>query len=264
MRRRFGQSLSVGVTEGALALALTSRWGPSRVLDEVAFDGAHRDGLASALARLLGSAHARWPVSFVVADDMARIWRVTPPAGAARMADLEAAAALRFQSLFGETPAGWSIRAGWDAAQPFMAAAMPHPLLAALTQAATGQRMPVIGIEPHVVVALNAARAALRNGAWFGLVHEGVITVGAPKDGRVDSVRAAAVPAGAGAGWLATHVAREALLLGVPEPRMLVLAGPVPESWLGGSPGLACALAAPQRDRALSPAAQLALAGSAR
>ena len=264
MRRRFGQSLRVGVADGALALAVTSRWGASRVIAELAYDQAQPGMLASALAQLLGADHARWPVSFVVANDLVRMWRVTPPGDASRMADLEAAAALRFHSLFGDMPTQWAIRAGWDAARPFMAAATPHALLAALVQASGAQHMPVTGIEPHFVVAFNAARTALRSGAWFGLVHEGVMSVGTPSDGRLDAVRAVAIPAGAGADWLSAHIAREALLLGVPEPRALALAGSVPDRWLGGTSQLACALAGPPSDPSWSPAAQLALAGVAR
>lgn len=264
MRRRFGQSLRVGVGTRTLALAVASRWGGARVLGEVAYDPAQAGAMAPALTQLLGSDYARWPVSFVVADELVRIWRVTPPADASRMADLEAAAALRFHALFGEMPTQWAVRAGWDAAHPFMAAATPHALVSALTQASEAQHMPVTGIEPHFVAAFNAARSALRGGAWFGLVHEGVITLGAPKDGRLDAVRAAAAPAGASAEWLATHIAREALLLGAESPRALALSGAVPERWLGGSAQLACALAGPQPDPALSSAAQLAITGAAR
>lgn len=263
MRRRFGQALRVGVTEGTVALALTSRRGEPRVLGEVAYDPAQAGALLSALAQLLDSAYARWPVSFVVANDLARMWRVTPPNDASRMADLEAAAALRFHSLFGEMPTQWAIRASWDAVRPFMAAATPHALLAAVTQAAGAQRMPVTGIEPHFVVALNAARPALRKGGWFALVHEDVITVGAANDSSLESIRSTAVPAGAGPDWLASHVAREAMLLGVQEPHALALAGAVPGSWLGGTPKLACALTGPQPNPAWTSAAQLALAGVA-
>ncbi|MFD2366053.1 hypothetical protein [Pseudoduganella sp. GCM10020061] len=264
MRRRLGQSLRVGVAESALALAVTSRWGASRVESELAFDAAQPGAMAAALSQLLGSAHARWPVSFVLSNDLVRMWRVAPPHDAARMADLEAAAALRFHSLYGEMPAQWVIRAGWDAARPFMAAGIPHALLAALTQAADAQGMAVTGIEPHFAVAFNACRSSLRHGAWFGLVHEGVITTGAPDGERLEAVRAAAIPDGAGAEWLATHVTREAMLLGLPAPRALALAGAVPDRWLGGNSQLACALAGRPPMAELSPAAQLALAGVVR
>lgn len=264
MRRRVGQSLRVGVAERAVALALVSRWGSSRAVAEAGYDPAQPGSLVSALAQLLDGAYAGWPASFVVANDLVRMWRVTPPADASRMADLEAAAALRFHSLFGEMPVQWAIQAGWDASNPFMAAATPHALLAAIAGAAAAQRMPVTGIEPHFVVALNAARAALPHGAWFALVHDGVITVGTPQGSALGAIRAAAVPAGAGADWLAAHVAREAMLLGVPEPAVLGLAGAVPERWLGGTSQLACALAGTQAEPAQSPALQLALAGVAR
>ena len=45
---------------------------------------------------------------------------------------MEAAAGLRFQSLYGEAPSAWKISADWNATEPFFAAAMSRALLACL------------------------------------------------------------------------------------------------------------------------------------
>lgn len=264
MRRRFGQALRVGVADGSLALALAGRWTQPRVLAELAYDSAAAGALAAALPQLLGSEYARWPVQFVLAGDLVRMWSVTPPQTASRMADLQGAAALRFHALYGEMPSGWAVSGDWSAAHPFMAGATPLALLGALEQAAAAQRMAIVGIEPHVAVAWNAARAAIRKGSWFGLVHAGVLTLGVPDGARLGTVRASGIPAEATAQWLASHVAREALLLGIDAPGSLALCGAVPGNWLGGTAQLSCALAGAASDPALSPAAQLALAGVAR
>ncbi|HEU4851513.1 MAG TPA: hypothetical protein VFT37_05095 [Telluria sp.] len=258
MRKRFGQTLRVGVADGALALAVTSPMDEARLAGEAAFDASSPGALGPALQALLGAEHARWPVSFVVADELVRMWQVSPPQGAARMADLQAAAALRFHGLYGQAPAEWAISASWDAVHPFLAAAMPRALVAALAQAADQQRMAVTGIEPHFVVAWNAWRSSLRAQAWFALVHGGVLTLGVPRGERLAAVRTAAVPAGAGFDWLVRHIEREALLLDLPAPASLALCGAVPEPWLQGGATLACTLLG-RVVQAAAPAAQLAL-----
>lgn len=174
------------------------------------------------------------------------------------MADLQAAAALRFHGLYGDAPAAWAISAGWDAVHPFMAAAIPATLVSAITQAAGVQEMAVTGIEPHFVVAWNTWRSALRGQAWFALVHQGVLTLGVPRGERLAAVRVTAVPVGAAAAWLEQHIGREALLLDLPAPAELALCGAVPERWLQGGAALACTLVGRVVQPA-SPAAQLAL-----
>lgn len=264
MRRRFGQALRVGVADGSLALALAGRWSQPHVLGELHYDSAVAGSLAAALPQLLGAEYARWPVQFVLAHELVRMWSVTPPQTASRLADLQGAAALRFHALFGEMPSSWAVSGDWNATHPFMAAATPQALLGALEQAAAAQRMAIVGIEPHVAVAWNAARSAIRKRSWFGLVHGGVLTIGVPRGERLGVVRATGMPPAASADWLAAHVAREALLLGIDAPDALALSGAVPDNWLGGTSQLPCALAGPVSDPARSPAAQLALAGVAR
>ena len=263
MRRRFGQTLRVGVADGSLALAVAGRWSQPRVLAELNYDAAVAGSLAAALPQLLSSDYARWPVQFVLADELVRMWSVTPPQTASRMADLQGAAALRFHALFGEMPTSWAVNGDWNAAHPFMAAATPVALLGALEQAAAAQRMAIVGIEPHVAVAWNAARSAVRKRSWFGLVHAGVLTIGVPQGERLGVIRAIGMPLAPSAEWLASHIAREALLLGIDAPAALALCGSVPDNWLGGTAQLSCALAGPVSDPAKSPAAQLALTGVA-
>lgn len=259
MRRGFGQALRVGVTDGALALAVTGPLGAARLIGETAYDSGPAGALPAALQQLLGTSHARWPVSYVVSDDLARMWSVTPPQGAARMTDLQAAAALRFHGLYGDTPAAWAISADWDAVNPFMAAAMPRALVDAVTHASGAQRMAVTGIETQFVIAWNAWRASLSARSWFALVHEGVLSLGVPRGSRLGAVRVTAIPGNAGPDWLASHVEREALLLDAPVPASLALCGAVPTSWLQGSTALECMLVGRIAEPAPA-AARLALA----
>jgi len=241
MRRALGQALRIGVSAQAVSLLRTSRWRgePVTVLAEHAFapSADHLfDAIAQALRALLGELElGGWPVSFVLADDLVRLWQVTPPAGATRMADLEAAAGLRFHALYGETPSAWQVSADWDAQRPFFAAAMPRALLAGLALVAQEYKLSVVGVAPHFVTAWNRWCRALQPGAWFGLAHDHVLTlavIDAAHQGGVRAIRALPVPAGAEHGWLAQTVQREALLQNVEAPALLQVCGAVPASWL--------------------------------
>lgn len=235
MRRRFGQALRIGVSNAGIALVKTSRWGgkPAAVVAEHAFaHGAGAQQVADGLRAVLGGGSwSRWPVTVVVADELARAWQVAPPPGAARMADLEAAAALRFQQLYGEPAAGWAIAASWDPACAFTAAALPRALHDALLQAAAEHELALVEVVPQFIAGWNRSCHMIAPDGWYGLVHDGVLTFGVPDGARLGAIRAGQVPAGADAAWLEAHAAREALRLGVPAPGSVQLSGQIPESW---------------------------------
>ncbi|MYN20906.1 hypothetical protein GTP81_29645 [Rugamonas sp. FT107W] len=241
MRRAIGQSLRIGVSGFAVSLLRVSRWRgePVTVLAEHAFapSGEHPfDAIANALRALLGEQEAGgWPVSIVLADDLTRLWRVVPPPDAARLADIEAAAGFRFQSLYGESPSAWQISGDWSATQPFFAAAVPRALLAVLGKVAEEFKLHIVGIEPHFITAYNRWRRGLKPGAWFGLVHDHLLTLAAVEaDGKsIRAIRALPIPAGQGADqyWLGQTLKREALLLDMEAPELLQVCGAAPAAW---------------------------------
>ena len=165
---------------------------------------------------------------FVLSDELVRLWHVTPPVQAARLADLEGAAALRFHTLFGETPAAWHVSADWNAAEPFMAAAIPRALKAAIENAAAQHALAVTAIVPHFVAAWNRHARALKSGAWFGAAQSRVLALAACEDGRLRAVRHIAMPDGADHYWLTQAAQREALLLGLQPPALIQLSGDIP------------------------------------
>jgi hypothetical protein len=264
MRKSFGQSLRIGVSKDAVVLVKTGRFGGARaeVLAELDVKGPGFDAIGGAMRQLLADAGcAKWNASVVLADDLARIWQVAPPAGAARLADLEGAAAVRFQSLYGEPASSWKLAGGWDSAKPFIACALPRQLLAMLAAVAAEQQVTLVEIVPQFVAGWNAWRADLKPGAWYGLLQHNVLTLGAIEAGQVRAVRAAAIPEGAKLEWLGQHVAREALRLNLPAPERLQLSGPAPATWNNSSGAFACSLLSPQTGKTLSHAAQLAVTG---
>ncbi|MFP5393265.1 MAG: hypothetical protein ACLGI6_17225 [Gammaproteobacteria bacterium] len=255
MRRRFGQMLRIGVSARAVALVAASRFGRGQgvVLAEQRCADAAIDTIGATVRALLADAACDgWPTAIVVADDMARMWQVTPPPDSARLADLQAAAGLRFQHLYGEAPSAWQIAADYDSVRSFMAAALPRQLLALLAQAASAHRLRVVEINPQFVSSWNRWRRAVVPGAWYGLVHDNVLTLsagGAP--------RALPLPLHADAAWLALQLEREALRLGVPAPAHLFVSGAVPPKWADNP---ACTVLGPALE--LSAAARLAATGA--
>lgn len=261
-----GYGLRVGVAPGALALVRTSVWRHERalLLDTARVNGDGPAALADALDRLLGAHPTRgWPLSLVLADELVRLWQVAPPPGSTRLADLKGAAALRFQALFGAGAAGWQIQGDWSATQPFLAAALPQALSDALAQATRARRCRLVSVVPQFVAALNQYRQLRRPGAWFGLVHGGVLSVAAFDGALLAAVRTTLIPEGADRDWLEGHVAREALRLGLGRPERLQICGPAPNSWQS-SPGrlkFACTVFEDELDPLWPDAARLALAG---
>ncbi|SFG50960.1 hypothetical protein SAMN05518865_11360 [Duganella sp. CF458] len=237
MLKNFTQSLRIEVTPQALRLLRVRRWGsaaPELLAEQslaVVTAGAAgvADALPGALATLLGGRDSGGlAANFVLSDELVRLWQVTPPVQAARLADLEGAAALRFYTLFGETPAAWHVSADWNAGAPFMAAAMPRLLKAAIENAAIQQGLTVTAIVPHFVAAWNRHAGALKNEAWFGVAQDGVLALAACEAGKLRAVRHVAMPHGADHYWLTQATQREALLLGLQPPALIQLSGEVP------------------------------------
>jgi hypothetical protein len=272
MLERFTHTLRIGVAADSLALVqarrslLPASRPALRLLAEARFDPAEGGAaLGNGLRRLLADAPAAGhAVTVVLADDWARLWQVAPPGGASRMADLQAAAALRFQALFGAPAAGWQISADWDVDRAFLAAALPATLLAGLKQFGAEQRIHLVGIVPQFVAALNGWRKQRRPGAWFGMVHGAVLTLAVFDKGACAAVRTAVIPPAADGAWLAAHIRREALLTGAAEPVLVQVCGAAPRSWAAqtADAGTACVLLGGETVPAWPDAARLAATGS--
>lgn len=240
MLKNFTQSLRIEVTPQAMRLLRVRRWGSAapELLAEQALSASGAaaggaagvaDALPGALAALLdGQAASGVAAAFVLSDELVRLWQVTPPVQSARLADLEGAAALRFYTLYGETPAAWHVSADWNAAAPFMAAAIPRLLKTAIENAAAQHGLSVIAIVPHFVAAWNRHAGALKNDAWFGVTQDSVLALAACENGKLRAVRHVAIPHGADHYWLTQAAQREALLLGLQPPALIQLSGDVP------------------------------------
>ncbi|MFM9436556.1 hypothetical protein ACFDR9_003640 [Janthinobacterium sp. CG_23.3] len=123
------------------------------------------------------------------------------------------AAAMRFQALYGEPLDGRRVGADWRPGAPFYAAA-PGPLLARLEGVAGAHGLTIIAVVPHFIAAWNRRQGALAPGAWFGLLHRQLLTIGG-----LD---------GAEYYWLGQTLAREALLLNLAPPTLLQVCDAAP------------------------------------
>lgn len=223
--------LRLGISATALALVRPGRFGAAaEVLVERACDIDHAAAVQDALDAVLAqAAGARLVV--VLADELVRTWQVIPPQGASRMGDLEAAAALRFQLLFGASPADWKVAAAWRADRSFLASALPRSLWNMLETAAARHGVTIVEAAPQFAAAWNRWRHARQAGAWFGVLHGSLLTLGLTDDKGLAGLQSLAVPAGAGHDWLATQVQREAMRHQADAPARLQLTGQVPDSW---------------------------------
>lgn len=268
MPRLPGQSLRLGLGHDSLALVRVNRLlgrGTALLAEAPLADAHDPQSLRAGLRTLLGEAGAAgWPLSVVLADELVRMWQVAPPPGAARPADLEAAAAMRYQSLFGAPPAGWKIAADWQATRPFLAAALPLALFDVLEGGAREARCHLVEVVPQFVAAMNAWRRLHRPGAWFGLVHGQVLSLAAYEGRTLVALRTTVVPPGADRDWLESHVAREALRVGVGRPERVQVCGPAPRSWASheGRLKFGCTLLEDERAAGQSGAVRLACTGS--
>ena len=241
MLDRLKGMLNIGVARGGVAV-LHSRAGPRRnvaMLDAYSFASQQalsaEQLMAQWTANLNGNDISVRGARIVLADHWVRYWMVTPPSNAARLLDCQAATEARFQALFGEPSTGWQISADWHARKPFLAAALPLPLLLLLRQLADQHRLVLLALVPQFIACWNRWRGVIEAGHWFAVLFDGALTLGAIVGGRVLEVRCLAVPASADSepDWLRAAVHREALRLMQVPPTGIALCGEVPQAWQG-------------------------------
>jgi hypothetical protein len=241
MRNPFAQylpgstSLRVGFAPNGIALMKTSGWlrHQTTLIAECALSSAQSvspETVATQLRSLLTNAKcANLPISIVVADQWTRLFMVNPPQNSGSLQDCKAAAAMRFQQLYGESLDSWQLRADWQTQHAFLACALPTALLTSLQQTAHDYRLTLLSVAPQFIATWNQWRNNLKPDAWFGLVHENTLTLAAIDQQRISSVRTTTLPEdGWDAQWLTTHLAREAMLLNLPVPKQVQLCGSIP------------------------------------
>jgi hypothetical protein len=194
-----------------------------------------------ALRQGLGEANLSGiPVQVVVQDDWMRIWPVHHPDNASRMADLDAACAMRFEAIFDEPLHPWVWRANPQTGLPFIACAMQRTHLDELQAVLRDQRLQLVSLEARSVALWNCWQRDLKGmslNAWLGICMKDAFTLCLAQQGQVLQVRH--VPLGAAQRddpqWLVQHVQREASRFNQVMPDMIGLCGTVVDPWLQAS-----------------------------
>lgn len=206
-------------------------------LDEGKFN---EELLTIALTQQLEQVHAqKLPITLILADAWVRYFLVTPPKNIHNLSDCQAAANLRFASLYGEAALDWQINAHWDTRQAFLACALPHPLLNLIKQVAAKQKSTLIGITPHFIANWNQWAKLIHGNAWFAQVHNKQLTLAAMEQGHLRALRHTYFSPAQWEDktWLPGFLQREALRLGLSMPDQLQLCGDLPGSWAKESMG---------------------------
>lgn len=246
MRNWINPLLQIDIERNALRLSrVEPAWKKSsatllaqvHIADDVPWSAA---SMALRLRELLAAAKCDgMRTRVVLADDLVRYFTVTPPKNARRLADCRAAAAMRFQALYGEAPGGWTIEADWHAHEPFIACAIPTEMTGAISAAVAERQVSVTELVPEFVAAWNGARKKLRNGAWLILARGNDVTVGAIHEARLRAIRSLSPTDETEVvlSWLPQRLCREALLLGLPAPTRIIMTGDMPAGWTAGPIG---------------------------
>jgi hypothetical protein len=245
----FNRELRIGLSRTGVALLQSSGWLRRRT-DLVADAALSEDDftstecLATRLSALIAEAKcSSLPATVILANDLVRLFMVTPPNNAMRLQDCRSAAEMRFRSLYGDTVADWQLQADWNNDEPFLACAIPNLLLTALTQLAKERDLTCIEIVPQFIAVWNRWRDGLNGNAWFGVANGNLLTLGAITAQRLSAVRTTAVPVDGWSeqNWLPDYLGRESLRLNLPMPQQLRICGDVPGHWTSQNFGsLAC------------------------
>jgi len=242
MLKRFSQSLCIVLDAGSISLVLQQGWlrPTATLLSRKSWNLPSRpgDGLSEVLNALLSDASLRHlPTRVVLSDVLVRTWRVQSPRNATRIQDCEASVAMRFHSIFGESPDDWLLSFVPEASHAFMAWAVRRSLVNDLSQVLRNHQLHLLCIEPEFIVLWNHWQPRLPANAWLGIYTSDSLVLGVVHAGRLEGVRRLPLAALAhqDAVWLSQSVQREADRLDLPAPAAMGLCGSVPKPWLAPS-----------------------------
>ncbi len=172
--------------------------------------------------------HASSPADLrtVVRDECARYFVVEPPGNARKMSDLRLAARLRFDGLYGDTAADWAVNADWHATRPFLACAMPAPVIAAAANAARACRLRNAGVTTEFTLSWNTQRRRMPDRrAWVVHLGRQMDVVAACAGGSVAAVSMVSRARPVAAADMVDVIARCALRWNRPVPHTVYLLG---------------------------------------
>ena len=173
MSRCLRDRLYIGVAPEKLSLVRLDGLRTRQVLDCQTYSLGEGDVIAGAMTRLFDElALPRWRrtrVCIIVSDLLARYFISPIPLGARLVNDLEAAARLRFEDIYGDDPERWKIlidASPWTSNH--MGCAIPKALVEGLHKACSNSALSVDAIQPFGIAEYNRHHAAMRfRSGWF-------------------------------------------------------------------------------------------------
>lgn len=193
MSRSRRKQFSLGIGADALTLVDLAVQRPLTSLPLAAYvpgvaNPAHADW-APAMAALVAQADLAGgaDLQVTVADVWARYWMFAVPAGVSSLAELQALAAARFETLFGAPPEGWSLMADWRASGQVLVCALPERLLEALQMLPPGWR--VGSIQPGAIRLLGSFQRQIPDEGWVACFGQGGLLLFLVSRGEVCHVR---------------------------------------------------------------------------
>ena len=229
-------TMELGVATTGIAVATRRPWGikANTLLASQEFTDEPGQLLSNLTTVLHDAAWKKKSIAVVLGDALVRLFMVNPPENARSPRDLQLAASLRFQALYGEAPEQWRVCAAWSAHRRFLACALPSDFQINLHAACAQHALLITALQPHFVAAWNFWRDQLQENTWFGVFHEDLLSVGIVTAAGLVDVRRLAVSAQArlDPGWPTEMLERESLRAGLALPSGIGCCGSIPPAWL--------------------------------
>lgn len=177
-----------------------------------------------AQANLAGGAD----LQVTVADDWARYWMYAIPEGVSNVAELQALAGARFETLFGTSPDGWQLMADWKAAGSVLVCALPERLLAALQTQAVPKGWRVRSIQPSAIRLLSTWQRRIPDECWVACYGRHGLLLLRVSQGEIAHVRRHPFTEPCDEHRLGFLLEAEMLRLGLDAPAVLCVLGMAP------------------------------------
>lgn len=170
-------------------------------------------------------------LELILGDALVKHFVLTPPLQAWSVRDLQAAARMRLETLFGVPGDDWLISADWQGNKPSLVSAVPKILLEKIDFACRQSGQRTLSLQPRFVWLWNQCRQRLAKDAWFASVDEQIMTLAVPQDGSIHMVVSMLLPEDSDNIWLQAQFQRQAMLHQLTLPAHLLLAGRIPAAW---------------------------------
>jgi len=160
-------------------------------------------------------------VEVIIADAWARYWLVDPPTNVASLAELKTCCEARFEHLFGDAVTDWQVIADWQAANTFLAAAIPAWLLNGLMNVCRQHDVKLGSCVPLFIQYWNHLNSRLPTDLWLCTEHAGTLILALVLNGRLRTIRTLTAPHKLTDSELLATIERESLRVASEEIRPL-------------------------------------------